>query len=783
MSDFNKAIPKTDSAAILSGKPIYTDDLAPDNCLIVKLLRSPHAFAEVIAVDKERALKVPGIIGIYSHEDTPETRFNIAGQTFPRPSPNDRRILDRWARFVGDPVAIVAGVDEVAVDKALQLLKVEYRVLEHVLEPEDALDNPILIHPEEDWNADVDMGYDVKRNLVAHGDKTFGDLKGVFNSCDHVIEREYKTIANHQQMMETFRAATWLDEKGHLTCLSSTQIPFHIRRTLASALGLPLHQVRVIKPRIGGGFGAKQTGVCEMYPAFVTHMTGRPAKIIFSRTETTIAGSPRHPMHIRVKLGAMRDGTIRAIEIYTLSNTGAYGEHGPTTVGLSGDKTIPLYGKQEAYRFSFDVVYTNRCPNGAYRGYGATQGTFALESCVDELAHELGIDPLTLRQINAVEQGQWLHTLNEPNSSCVLDQLLASAREKIGWDEIYPCRTLPNGHIEAVGCAMTLQGSGISNVDTASARIMLEDGGNFRLLIGSTDMGTGSDTSLAQIASEVLQTTCDRIAVQGVDTDVSPYDPGSYASSTAYTTGNAVKLSAEKLLQRMKEEVAEHFSKGSCEQAFDGELTVDSNRSCTIGQEHGLSAEDISYDGEKFTTPAGDSLTLQELATRSLCGDRERLIVEASWGGEYSPPPFMVGCAKIDLDPATGIVEVVDYVGEVDCGTIINPNLVRVQAEGGVLQGIGMALYEDTSFSKSGKMLQNSFLQYKIPTRRACPNIRIDFISSYEPTGPFGVKSIGEVVINTPSPAIANALHNAGVRVRDLPLSSEKIWQKLQEQK
>lgn len=785
MSDFQKSIPKSDAESLLSGRPVYTDDLYDHTDLVVKVLRSPHAFAEILDVDFSRAYQVPGIELCLSEKDLPKTRFCNAGQSFPKPSPNDRRILDRWVRFVGDAVAIIAGKTEEAVNRALHLVKVQYKVLPPITDPAEALHAEQRIHPEEDWNAPINMGGDPKKNRVAHGINAHGDVDAVFATCEVIEEHTYQTHANAQVAMETFRAVTWLDEQGRLVCVSSTQVPFHVRRTLATAMDLPLRQVRVIKPRIGGGFGSKQTIVMEYYPAIVTLRTGKSAKMIYSREESLVAGSPRHPMTVRVKLGAMRDGTIRAIEMYSLSNTGAYGEHGSTTIGLTGGKAIPLYGKQEAHKFTYDVAYTNHVPCGAYRGYGATQGFFALESCVDELAHTLGMDPMTIRQMNAVKEGQWLHALHEPNASCVLDDLLAVAKDRIGWKEIYPYKDLGNGHRIAVGCAMALQGSGIASIDSSSARISLQEDGFYTLMIGSTDMGTGSDTTLAQIASEVLETEASRIIVHGVDTDTSPYDPGSYASSTAYTTGNAVRLACEKLVKELKKEAANILNtlypidtKPPLEHSA---VEVDSRISV---REVPYEATDLEFDGSRFTTPDGRKLTLIDLSNRSYVGMRtRRLEAEASWGGKYSPPPFMVGCVKIDLDMETGRVEVLDFVGEVDCGTIINPAIVRVQTEGGILQGIGMALYEDASITPTGKLKGNSLFTYKIPTRLTVPHMQVHFQSSYEPTGPFGVKSIGEVVINPPAPAIANAIENAcGVRLRNLPITAEAIWSALQEE-
>ncbi|MBP3409670.1 MAG: molybdopterin-dependent oxidoreductase, partial [Clostridia bacterium] len=337
-----KAVRKKDSMQLLLGKPVYTEDVTPGGALVVKLLRSPHANAIVDEINTAAAKKVPGVVYIYTWEDVPQTRFAIAGQTYPEPSPYDRLIIDRHVRFAGDVVAIIAAENEKAALKAMKLIKVKYEILPAVLDFRTALDNPALVHPEDDWFPPCNVGGDPKRNLVASEVSQSGDVEKVLADCEVVLEHTFHTKAYNQAMMETFRTYTSMDRYGRLHVTSSTQIVFHVRRILSRALGIPKSRIRVEKPRIGGGFGAKQTAVCEVYPAFVTLKTGRPAEIIYTREESQIAGSPRHEMEITVRLGADKSGKIRALDLYTLSNTGAYGEHGPTTVGLSGHKSIPL---------------------------------------------------------------------------------------------------------------------------------------------------------------------------------------------------------------------------------------------------------------------------------------------------------------------------------------------------------------------------------------------------------------------------------------------------------
>ena len=743
---------KKDAMALVTGKPVYTDDIAPKDCLVVKVLRSPHAHALIKEIDKEAAEKIPGIAAVLTWKDVPGKRFTMAGQTYPEPSPYDRLILDQRVRFVGDAAAIVAGETEEAVDQALKRIRVDYEVLEPVLDFRTAKDNPVLVHPEENWKSLCPVGADNRRNLCASGQGGHGDVEAVLARCEHVIEETYHTKANQQAMMETFRAFTSMDPYGRLVVTASTQVPFHVRRIIAHALDIPKAKVRVIKPRIGGGFGAKQTVVAEVYPAIVTWLTGRPAKIVYSRYESQIASSPRHEMEVKVRLGADKDGIIKAIDLYTLSNTGAYGEHGPTTVGLSGHKSIPLYGKAEAFRFTYDVVYTNRMSAGAYRGYGATQGLFAVESAVNELADRLHMDPVHLREINMVREGDVMPAYyGETAASCALDRCMARAKEMMDWDRKFPARDMGNGKVRGVGVAMSMQGSAISGVDVGSVTLKLNDDGFYTLMIGAADMGTGCDTTLAQIAADCLCCDLDNIVVHGVDTDVSPYDSGSYASSTAYLTGGAVVKTCDSMIEKILEKGAEYLE---------------------------APADQVDFDGKKvYRLDGTGEISLKDIGNRAMCGNGSALEVTESNTSPTSPPPFMVGMAEVEVDRQTGAVKLLNYAAVVDCGTPINPNLTRIQTEGGLAQGIGMALYEDVNYSPKGQVRENSLMQYKIPTRLDVGNIQVEFESSYERTGPFGAKSIGEVVINTPSPAIASAVaHAAGVQIRELPITAEKVF-------
>lgn len=756
MKVVNQPLRKKDAMQLVTGQPVYVDDVTPHDCLCVKLLRSPHANAIVKSINKTAAMKVPGMEAIFTWEDVDQNgrRYTQAGQTYPEASPYDRLVIDRHVRFVGDVVAILVGADEKCVDKAMKLLKVEYEVLEPVLDFHTAKDNPVLVHPEDNWESLAPVGADNRRNLCAHDECGNGDIDAVLADCDVVIDRVYHTQACQQAMMETFRTYCEIDTYGRLHIISSTQIVFHTRRIVANALHIPKSKVRVTKPRIGGGFGAKQTAVSAVYPAFVTWMTKKPSKIIFSRVESQIASSPRHEMEMHVRLGANKDGIVRGIDLHTLSNTGAYGEHGPTTVGLSGHKSIPLYGKAEAFRFTSDVVYTNHMSAGAYRGYGATQGLFAVESAVNELANILGMDPFKIREMNITHEGEIMPAYyGQLNTSCALDRCLARVHDMIDWDNKYPCRDMGNGKIRAVGMGMAMQGSGITSMDVGSATLKVNDEGFYTLLIGAADMGTGCDTTLAQIAAEVLECPLDNITTLSADTDWSPYDSGSYASSTIYVTGKATEKCALELRGKI----------------------------CALGAKLlGCDKEQVSFDGREVRVEegenAGKTISLSDIATASMNGNSIELQATVTHSSEISPPPYMVGAAEIEVDTETGEVTLLDYAAAVDCGTPINPNLTRVQAEGGIAQGIGMTLTESVTYDDRGYPMENSLFQYKIPARVDIGKIRVEFENSYEGEGPFGAKSIGEVVINTPLPAISDAIRNAvGKRFYELPITPEKI--------
>ena len=763
----NISIPKIDGTGLVLGRPAYTEDLAPQDALVVRLLRSPHAHARILSIDTSAALQIEGMACILTWKDVKRIAYTRAGQGHPEPSPHDKFILDEYVRYVGDEVAIVAGRDLACVNRALSLIKVEYEVLPAVLDFEQAVDNPAVVHPESDIHEMFPIGFEPKRNIAAAYSMEVGNAAQVLEDCDVVVEGTWYTQAQNHVAMEAHTAFTYLDLHGRLNVVSSTQNPFHTRRLLGQALAMPLRNIRVQKPRIGGGFGTKQTIHVEPYAALVTLATGKPAKITLTRKEVFEATFTRHQMRLKVRLGAAKDGRLRAIDMQVLSNTGAYGEHALTVFMVGGSKTLPLYNKVEAVAYGGQVVYTNQVSAGAFRGYGAVQGNFALESAMDELAHRLGMSPIELRRRNMIGEGQTsevFRIMGEGSEgvemtieSCKLEYCIQRGKELIRWDQEPLVRQVAPGRIRAKGMAIAMQGSGIPLIDMGSANLELQDDGFFKLHIGATDLGTGSDTILAQIAAEELGVPVEDIVVYASDTDHTPYDVGAYASSTTYVSGNAVLQAAQRMKQALREAVAETYK---------------------------LRAESVQFRDGQFYDEQGKVITsLKQFSFDTLYhngASMKTIATTGSFSGEKSPPPYMAGFVEIELDTETGKIDVIEYVAVVDCGTTINPNLARIQVEGGLLQGIGMALCEDVQYSEGGHLLTNSLLHYKVPGREDVGRLTVEFAESYEPSGPFGAKSVAEIGIDTPPAAIANALRNAtGVRVYELPLTPPRVLKAL----
>ncbi|SKC69864.1 xanthine dehydrogenase family protein molybdopterin-binding subunit [Maledivibacter halophilus] len=745
---------KIDSEAILSGQPIYTDDLIfHQDTLTIKLLRSPHAFAKIKSIDIEKAKKVEGVLDIYTYRDVPQIRYSESGESYPDPTPYDRMLLEPTLRYVGDEVAIIAADDELSAKKAMKLIEVEYEVLEPVLDLTKAEGHSSILHPEDDIFCPFDFGFHGKKNIVSRFQMGKGDVEKEFNDCDVIMERSYQTQAQAHCMMETHRAYGYIDSNGRIVVISSNQSAYHMRRQSARAIGLPVSKLRFIKPRIGGGFGGKNVALAEPYVAFVTWKTKRPSKLVYTRQETFAASTSRHQMKFDMKIGSDKNGNIKAIDIKSINNTGAYGANGVVVTMEAAQNVLPIYNKVPAIRYKGKTVYTNVLSAGPLRGYGATQGTFVTDSIINELANELKMDPTEVKLKNTIRKGAKGGILKSSIKSLNIEKCIERGKKLIGWNEKYPRKEISTNKIRSVGMSIAIHGSGIANIDSAAVTLRMVEDGTYILLTGSSDLGTGSDTVLAQITAKSLNTTMDKVTIYSGDTDACPYDTGAYASCTTYLTGNAIVRASKELRDKILKKAEKKLNIPSL---F---LELQEDRVCHI--------EDESI-----------YVLLRTLGEESVVGPgSEVLMANATYGMTESPRPFIVGFVEIELDKSTGEVKVINYVAVVDCGTVINPNLARIQVEGGITQGIGLALYEEVKYSDTGKLLTDSFLRYNVPSKKDIGNIIVDFQSDYEPTGPFGAKSIGEVVIHTPSPAIANAIYNAaGVYIRELPMTSEKIY-------
>ena len=748
---------KVDGRALVTGKPVYVADLQLPGTLHVKILGSPHAHARIVRIDASAAEAMPGVACVLTHENTPPTRHTTAGQGFPEPSPYDARMFEDRVRFVGDRVAAVAAESEAVALEALKAIRVEYEELEPVLSIDDAVrDGAPVIHDE----ADSTGIYDAARNIVADVEIDVGDVAAGFEGSAVVVETTCETPYAQHTPIETHVVLSYLDDAGRLVLRTSTQVPFHVRRIVAQTLGIPIHDIRVIKPRIGGGFGTKQEVLLEDVAGLVTLRTKRPALLHLTRKEEFVAARTRHPMRIRVKLGSGDDGILRAIEMEALSNTGAYGAHGLTVLANAGSKTLPLYNKAPNAHFYGQAVYTTLPVPGAYRGYGATQGYFPLETAMDELAERLGIDPVELRRRNHIrvgegspifeKLGEGREGVEQTIKSCELERCLQVGAERIGWAEKRGKRTRDGACVHGVGMSIMMQGSGIPLIDMGAATIKMNEDGSFNLLIGATDLGTGSDTILAQIAAEVLGVPLRSMIVTSSDTDFTPFDVGAYASSTTYVSGTAVQRAAEKVRDQILAVAAPVLG----------------------GDASALRLADGAVVG-----PDGASMTLADVCVRAMYEtDQFQIGATASCVPTESPPPFLANFAEVAVDTETGFVKVLHYVAAVDCGVAINPVMAEGQMEGALVNGIGYALTEEMQISSRGRVRNPSLFDYKIPGMLDIPKLDVILVESYEPTGPMGAKSVGEIGINGPIPTIANAIYDAvGVRLKETPFTPERV--------
>ncbi|UCH10517.1 MAG: molybdopterin-dependent oxidoreductase [Fidelibacterota bacterium] len=752
MKYIGKKTHRLDGFALSRGRPVFTDDLHLPHMLYLKVLRSPHAHARIKSIDTTAAANIDGIVSILTWKDFPRHYFTSAGQGYPEPSPRDMLILDQTVRFVGDRVAVIAAESLEIAQAALERIQVEYELLPAILDPKASIANPTVIHPE---TGPVDI-YAADRNIAAYFQSELGDVDRGFKESALILEGEYSTPYVQQAHLEPHITLTWLDANGRLVIRSSTQVPFHVRRIVSELLVIPVGQIQVIKPRIGGGFGGKQEILNEELCAAVTLKTGRPARIEMTREEEFYAARSRHPEIIKLKIGVDAEGLFRAVDLNILENCGAYAPHALTVMSVTAQKALSLY-RCPNIRVEAQAVYTNLPIAGAYRGYGTPQGIFALEVLMDEIANELNIDPIDLRLRNCQEVGDEIpiaKVLGEGSEgfpivlhSTGLKDCLEEGRRSVQWQEAR--QEVKTGPIRrGIGVAAAGHGTGIPGIDMGSAFLKMNEDASFNLLVGATDLGTGSDTALAQIAAEVLEVPVEKIVVYSSDTDFTPFDTGAYASSTTYISGGAVKKAAEKV----KEQI---FSQGKKLLGVDQAVIRD-------GFVEADSGERISY---------------AEICTRSMyTDDQMQIMATASHMSYDSPPPFNATFAEVSVDTETGLVQVERIVSVTDAGQIINPPMAEGQVEGAIPQALGMALCEHMIFDEQGAPINTDFTGYHIYTAADMPEIVVKFHEGHEPTGPYGAKAVAEIPISAPAPAVVNAIYNAcGVRIRKLPIQPEDI--------
>ena len=752
---------KVDAVKLATGKPCFVDDIELRGMLHAALLTSPHAHARIRNIDATRARALPGVHAVLTHKDLPRIAYTTAGQSWPEPGPHDQYSLDNVVRFVGDRVAIVAAETPEIAQRALDLVEVDYEILPALLDPRHAMnpDAPCL-HPEpESYHI-----HDASRNLAARIEAEVGNVEQGFAESDLVVEGEYIVPQVQQTPIEPHIVITYWDEDERLIVRTSTQVPFHVRRIIAPVIGLPPRRIRVIKPRIGGGFGVKQEVLIEDLAAHLTIATGRPVRLEYSREQEFRSSRSRHPQIIKMRTGVKRDGTMVANEMIVLANTGAYGTHALTVQSNTGSKSLPLYPAPNI-RFVADVVYTNLPPPGAFRGYGVPQGIFALESHIDEVAKALGMDAIEFRKKNwikagdenplSVALGEGKEGLVQVIQSCGLPECIERGKAAIGWEEKHG--KPGEGHIKrGVGVAIAMHGTAIAGLDMGAASIKMNDDGSFNVLVGATDLGTGSDTVLAQIGAEVLGVPVSDIIIYSSDTDFTPFDTGAYASSTTYISGGAVKKAAEQVREQI------------CEVA---------------GRMLNAPPQDLRLENRRVYAPDGTSVSLSDVALHSLHVENQHQIMSTASMMTYdSPPPFAAQFAEVEVDTQTGAVRVVKVVSAVDCGRAINPATAEGQIEGGATQALGYGVCEEMRYDEQGALLTTDFTNYHIFRANEMPAMETMLIETSDPYGPYGAKAVAEIPIDGVAPAIANAVADAlGLRVREAPLTPERVWRVLRE--
>lgn len=765
---------KVDAAKLVQGKPAFTDDIELRGMLYAKVLWSPVAHARIKNIDVSAARALPGVHAVLTYKEIPRVVYSTAGQSDPIPGPLDMFSLDSKVRFVGDRVAFVAAESEEIAERALGLIQVDYEELPAVVDMRDAMSPEApRIHDEPEYVNFAES--DPSRNLAANIEIEIGNVTEGFKQADEIFEDEYIVPKVQQVSIEPHAVVTYWDEDDRLVIRTSTQVPFHARRILAPVLGLPPKRIRVIKPRIGGGFGGKQEVLIEDVAAHLTIATGRPVRFEYTREEEFLAARSRHPMRVRVKTGVKKDGTIVANEMYALSDTGAYGCHALTVTGNTGQKCMGLYNAPNI-RFRAHVVYTNTPPAGAFRGYGVPQGFFPLEVHMEKIARALRMDPLEFRLKNAVKAGDELPTSKawsegrEPHpeviETCGLPECVAQGAAAIDWKTKFgnaQWHTVPDKpHLRrGIGAACVMQGTAIAYLDMGGASIKINDDGSFNLLVGATDLGTGSDTVLAQLAAEILGCPLDDILIYSSDTDFTPFDKGAYASSTTYISGGAVVKAAQQVAEQIKLVAAKML-----------------NEAAEPKEKRLVEPRDLTLRDKRATAPDGRFVTLEQVALESLHHkDQHQIMAVASYVSPKSPPPFAAQFAQVLVDTETGQITVEKLVMAVDSGVIVNPVTASGQIEGGMTQALGYAVCEEMLYDRAGKSVIKSLGDYKIFAADEMPELETIFVETYEPSHPFGLKAVAEIPMDGVAPAVANAVYDAtGAWMDQIPMTPERVW-------
>ncbi|TGB08374.1 molybdopterin-dependent oxidoreductase [Streptomyces sp. MZ04] len=740
---------------VVTGTARYTFDVEVPGLLHMKLLRSPHPHARILAIDTSAALRVPGVHAVLTHEDAPATLYSSARHEHPTEDPDDTRVLDDTVRYIGQRVAAVVAISEQAAEEGCRRIEVTYEELPYVTDPEEAMrDGAPVIHAGKGPEVRIAR---VENNVAGEVHGEIGSVDDGFAEAAVVYEETFRTQRVQHASLETHGCVAYFEPKEdgtgeRLTVRSSTQTPFLTRRALCALYGLPEDEVRVVAGRVGGGFGGKQEMLTEDIVTLAALKLRRPVKLEYTRAEQFYGATTRHPFTIRIKLGARADGTLTAIQMRVVSNTGAYGNHGPAVMFHSVGESFAVYRaphkKVDAYS-----VYTNGVPAGAFRGYGLGQVTFAVESAMDEMARRLDMDPLAFREQNIIGPGDhMLSPIGEEEdlhiASYGLAQCLGIVRKAIAEDQ--STDDVPEGWLTGQGTGMAMIATGPPGGHYADATVSLLADGTYDIAVGTAEFGNGTTTVHQQITAGALNTTMDRITIRQSDTDVVRHDTGAFGSAGTVVAGKAVLLAAESLAGRLK--------------TFAARYVGVARHLCVLGSE--------GFDCD------GRIVTLKELHEAAHAeGAQDEITAEGHWGGTPRSVAFNAQWFRIAVDPDTGEMRILRSVHAADAGKVMNPLQCRGQIEGGVAQALGATLFETVRLDERGQVTTAAFRRYRLPQYADVPRTEVHFMETTDAIGPLGAKSMSESPFNPVAPAFANALRDAtGIRFTDMPVTRDRVW-------